>query len=96
MTREEAVKLLKEYALRVKPFYEPQRTEYTQAINMAIEALQAEPRSASRWIDADLDPDFAKCKKCSENKVDIAYSKDFIKQERWNFCPYCGSDMRGD
>lgn len=42
MTREEAVKLLKEYALRVKPFYEPLRTEYTQAINMAIESLTSQ------------------------------------------------------
>lgn len=40
MTSEEAIKLLKEFALRVKPFYEPQRTEYPQAIHMAIEALQ--------------------------------------------------------
>lgn len=57
--------------------------------------IDAKPRLASRWIDADLDPNFAKCKKCSEHKVDIAYRKDFIKQERWNFCPYCGADMRG-
>jgi len=56
-------------------------------------ALKAEPRSVSRWIDADLDPDFAKCEKCSKHKVDIAYSKDFIKQESWNFCPYCGAKM---
>lgn len=39
MTRKEAIQLLKEYAPRVKPFYEPQRTEYTHAIDMAIEAL---------------------------------------------------------
>ena len=44
MTREEAIKLLKEFALRVKPFYEPQRTEYPQAIHMAIEALHREGR----------------------------------------------------
>ena len=44
MTSEEAIKLLKEFALRVKPFYEPQRTEYSQAIQMAIEALQTEVR----------------------------------------------------
>ena len=43
MTREEAIKLLKEYAPRIKPFYEPQRTEYKQAIDMAIEALEREP-----------------------------------------------------
>ena len=42
MTREEAIKLLKEFALRLKPFYERQRTEYQQAIDMAIEALQTE------------------------------------------------------
>ena len=40
MTREEAIELLKEYAPRIKPFYEPYRTEYPQAIDMAIEALQ--------------------------------------------------------
>ena len=39
MTREEAIKILKEYAPRVKPFYEPFRTEYPQAIKMAIESL---------------------------------------------------------
>lgn len=55
--------------------------------------IDAKPRLATRWIDADLDPDFAKCKNCSEHKVDIAYSKDFIKQERWNFCPYCGAKI---
>ena len=27
MTSEEAIKLLKKFALRVKPFYEPQRNE---------------------------------------------------------------------
>lgn len=42
MTREEAIKLIKKFALRVEPFYEPQRTEYPQAIDMAIEALQTE------------------------------------------------------
>lgn len=42
MTREEAIKLLKEYAPRIKPFYEPYRTEYPQAIDMAIEALSAD------------------------------------------------------
>ena len=52
MTREEAIKLLKEFALRVKPFYEPQRTEYPQAIHMAIEALQSEPvePKTGEWI----------------------------------------------
>lgn len=45
MTREEAIKLIKKFALRVEPFYEPQRTEYPQAIHMAIEALQAEPKT---------------------------------------------------
>lgn len=42
MTREEAIKLLKRFTLKIKPFYEPQRTEYPQAIHMAIEALQTE------------------------------------------------------
>lgn len=65
---------------------------YNKAISNAP-TIDAKPRLATRWIDADLDPDFAKCKNCSEHKVDIAYSKDFIKQERWNFCPYCGAKI---
>lgn len=42
MTKEEAIELLKEYATRIKPFYEPKRTNYAQAIDMAIESLSAE------------------------------------------------------
>lgn len=49
MTREEAIELLKEYAPRIKPFYEPYRTEYIQAIDMAIEALSAD-RPTGEWI----------------------------------------------
>lgn len=87
MTREEAIKHLEEWKECIAIAYR------RQVIDMAIEALEQKPRLVSRWIDADLDPNFAKCKKCSEHKVDIAYRKDFIKQERWNFCPYCGAKM---
>lgn len=49
MTSEEAIKLLKKFALRVKPVYETQRSEYPQAIDMAIEALKQEPKTGE-WI----------------------------------------------
>lgn len=91
MTREEAVIFLKA-ELGMMTFTEETK-DRIQALYMAIIALEQEQRSMSRWIDADLDPNFAKCKKCSEHKIDIAYSKDFIKQKIWNFCPNCGAKM---
>lgn len=45
MTKDDAIKLIKEFATRIKPFYEPKRTNYAQAIDMAIESLQTE----SEW-----------------------------------------------
>lgn len=39
MTKDEAIKLIKEFATRIKPFYEPKRTDYAKAIDMAIESL---------------------------------------------------------
>lgn len=73
MTREEAIKLLKEFALRVKPFYEPQRTEYPQAIHMAIEALTYQNLSKpNNTCEVDLiskaDAIEVLCKSCRHDK----------------------------
>lgn len=54
MTREDAIKILKEYAPRVKPFYEPFRTEYPQAIEMAIESLSAEASAETHGVCSDI------------------------------------------
>lgn len=84
MTREEAIHELNEWLEQMIQHGVPSHSAKRKALATAIQALEQEPRSVSRWIDADLDPNFAKCKNCSEHEVDIAYSKDFIKQERWN------------
>ena len=79
MTREEAIKILKEYAPRIKPFYEPQCTEYPQAIDMAIEALQAETKHG-KWVLGDG----YYCSSCGYNLQTTAISC---------FCPNCGAKM---
>lgn len=95
MTREEAINTLGNFKRYISGGGVTDR-KANEALDMAIEALEQGPKSVSRWIDADLDSNFAKCKNCSEHEVDIAYSKDFIKQESWNFCPYCGADIKGE
>ena len=91
MTREEAIKLLKEFALRVKPFYEPQRTEYPQAIHMAIEALKQEPVKHGEWKYynfSDINNPYVGWYACT-------VCKHYENSER-DYCPNCGADMRGE
>lgn len=54
------------------------------ALGKAIEALQAEPEKG-KWI---LKPD----EKFHCDKCDGIAPKGF----RWDFCPHCGTDMRGE
>ena len=70
MNRKKAIKLIKEFALRVKPLYEPQRTEYTKAIEMAIEAL-----SPRRREDA-TEEDYAYCNDCEAVEMCMWYPYD--------------------
>lgn len=77
MTKEEAIKVLKEFAPRVKPFYEPFRTKYPKAIDMAIESLSAEPN----------------CQKCAIKELWKETEKeDLVSVVRCGDCrhqPYC-------
>lgn len=64
-----------------------------KAIDMAIEALQAEPKAEPKhghWIER------AKIANTDVTSGKIVFAKDFIKQERWNYCPYCGAKMDDD
>ena len=86
MAREEAIKILKKYAPRIKPFYEPYRTEYPQAIDMAIEALQANPdRPQGEWIGVGGEP-YSMCSNCERYIDDI--------DDDFDFCPHCGAKMQ--
>jgi len=57
--------------------------EEKEAVDMAIEALKGK-RPHGEWIPC-KDDNFCKCSECNQ----IAMS-----EERFNFCPRCGSDNR--
>ena len=55
--------------------------------------IDAEPVRHAKWIKADSQQYFRKhypCFTCSE----CGYRKD--SQKKWNYCPNCGADMRGE
>lgn len=79
MTREEAIKKLKVFAPMVVD-------DTREAIDMAIEALQAEPKTGE-WIDVENEP-YCECSVCG------AYIDNL--DDDYAFCPRCGADMRGD
>ena len=79
MTREEAIKILK--AIRVYECYPKSASEETkEAIDMAIDALSADPVQGEwfyRWNDFE-------CSACGA-----------FEKNRSNFCPNCGARMDG-
>ena len=92
MTREEAIISIEE----IKDFYGDKNKdgyaiefvalekEEIEALDMAIEALQAEPVKHGAWITNKLG--MFECTACN--------TMIFAKQKDWSFCPYCGADMR--
>ena len=65
---------------------------YGNAI-MVIQALPSAYPKNGKWIKADSQQYFRKhypCFTCSE----CGYRKD--SQKKWNYCPNCGADMRGE
>ena len=87
MTRNEAIGILKAEA---DFLYKDDNPYYRQAFDMAIEALQQEPKTGE-WIMHidDLFPEEStmECNQCHEHQTLTIDD---------NFCPNCGADMRGD
>ena len=89
MTREEAIKKLE--VLTIMPWNIP---ELLEALDMAIEALQAD-RPHGEWIEeyADANGDkWYRCSHCGERFVLI--EKGEASTEPYHFCPNCEADMR--
>ena len=64
----------------------PHSAASIEAFNKAIEALRAE-RPKGKWIHHDERWDI-----CSNCGLGFRY----LCLDGFNFCPYCGADMRGD
>lgn len=88
MTVEEAINNLK----KLKSYH---NGSYGTAIDMAIKALEQQPRPKGKWIEVFIEtPEdnynygykSQKCSECGEQPMRF----------NENFCPNCGADMRGD
>lgn len=91
MTREEAIKILKD----IREINGTNRGTYAVALAMGIDALQAEPVKRGKWthegIDYMTEQEAYDCQKvfCSECRQE---SKSYFK----NYCPNCGAKMDKD
>lgn len=85
MTREEAIEILAEIQTQHKKYIG--QTECNNALNMAIEALKAEPVKHGEWI-TDKDG-YPHCSECgfSYGCIECCHDEDTY------FCPNCGSAM---
>lgn len=98
MTREEAIDIIRNSHITFsrcngKPLTTFSNTlKFIEALKMAIEVLEQPEREKGKWIDAypDIEPNpmlmYAICSVCG---CEQAISN------KLNFCPDCGSDMRG-
>lgn len=86
MTREEAIKILTETQVFYFAQYGKEKTQ--EALDMAIEALKAEPVKHGEWIMHidDLFPEEStmECNQCHEHQPLTIDD---------NFCPNCGAKM---
>ena len=86
MTNHEAI----EYGMRWKNAIidrgDTENSEAVQFLNMAIEALEREPKRG-KWLD-DNNSFYANCSECG-------YQMDKHAERGYhNYCPYCGARMR--
>lgn len=95
MTREEAIEKLKEFAPMVVD-------DTREALDMAIEALQAEPVKHGEWVRLEIkgiinpltgkNRTYTGCSCCGE-PIPTDSILDIIPEEEVNFCFGCGAKM---
>ena len=88
MTREKAIKILKDYSQYSYGIYH-NNEEDTQAFDMAIEALD---RQKGEWADIPIG-NMKQCSNCGYICTPILAGR---TESIYNFCPNCGADMRGE
>ena len=78
-----------------------QENYYDTALRMGIEALNVQSVRHGHWIIKD-NPGTGwyrvTCSECGEDVTSVAPVIGFFPNARvtWDFCPYCGADMRGE
>lgn len=87
MTREEAIRRLKEYAQYSYGIWHDDE-EDTKAFDMAIETLKAEPIKHGKWVEHDDGTILCECSECHEKY--LLYEEHILGR---NFCPGCGAKM---
>ena len=95
MKREEAIDLLDNLKGMIE---DSQSNDYDEAFNMAIEALEQEPRSKGHWtminnfVAGEYRPYEYKCSECG---FGISMCRGLSQDRGHNlFCQHCGADMR--
>lgn len=100
MTREEAIKILRDTPIDIRSMREDDiHTLYATAQGMAIDALQAEPVKHGEWEEKEThlnegdceitEWQSARCSKCGKYHT-TPYMYSF---NNFNFCPNCGAKM---
>lgn len=81
MTKEEAIKTLQEL------WRETNDSWYEEAFDMAIKELEDRPKTKGEWVDSKNAKGYVVCSNC--NKLTAS-----INRKKYNYCPFCGTDMR--
>lgn len=101
MTQEDAERMDNEQAVAIlKPLRDMMRDQYGCpisdayfALDKAITALLQPQRIKGRWIRKESDLSWwYECSECGESPLFDPYENEVLTR----FCPWCGSDMRGD
>ena len=76
--------------VRKEPFNDCARVVIAECMEEVRHAPTIEPERKGKWI---IDGHHIRCNQCGESMCNTDREGDAIPR---NFCPNCGSDMRGD
>ena len=86
MTSDEAIDIIKSECYAFNPFNFDRSTMVNTALDMAIKALEQEPKTG-QWVFIDKAHKHAYCSECGYGNVDLFNGRPH------NYCPNCGAKM---
>lgn len=100
MTREEAIKLVDDRMCfgrgKWSDHHMPERDIYWEAGEMAIKALEWPERKKGKWQITEAYPHNVYCSVCHKKFAQTHWAVWEDGSLPRNFCPNCGTDMRGE